>query len=80
MEDFGDEALEIVREVGDDNDEGILDDGKEAHDKETVNSVKKQAIQLAEIDFGLTIEKQGEQDALLLFPKVSLCASLCIRR
>jgi hypothetical protein len=78
MEDFGDEALEIVQEVGDDNDEGILDDGKEAHDKEAINSVKKQAIQLAETDFRLTVEKPGEQDALLLFLKVSLCTSLFI--
>ena len=76
MSNAGDEMLEVVHEVGDDHIEGVLDNGKDAHDLEAVCSVKKQALALAASDHWLTMDKQEEQDALSVFPKVSSGISL----
>ncbi|KAJ6547933.1 hypothetical protein DFH09DRAFT_926647 [Mycena vulgaris] len=61
----------VVAEVAEDE-EGIMDEDKAAHDEETIRSVHKQAIAQAEQDYFLHMTMQEQSEALTLFPKASL--------
>lgn len=61
----------IISEVAVDE-EGIMDEGKAAHDDATIRSVHKQAILTAESEFFLHMTVAEEAQALTLFPKARL--------
>jgi hypothetical protein len=65
----------VVAEVAVDE-EGIMDEGKAAHDEATIRSVRGQAIAEG-LRRGLRMTAQDEDAALTLFPKVLLL--LCLR-
>ena len=61
----------VDMEIAAEQDEaGIMDEGKAAHDKATLNSVKGQAIAIGH-GLGLLLSPGNEKEALGLFPKVS---------
>ncbi|KAJ7231225.1 hypothetical protein C8J57DRAFT_1036550, partial [Mycena rebaudengoi] len=60
----------IISEVGVDE-EGIMDEGKAAHDEETIMSVHKQAILTAESEFFLHMTMAEQTLALTIFPKIT---------
>lgn len=59
--------MEIAAEQ---DDAGIMDEGKAAHDEATINSVKGQAIEIGR-GLGLLLSPGDEKLALGLFPRVS---------
>ena len=60
----------VDMEIAADQDEaGVMDESKTAHDEATVNSVKGQAIEIAK-GIGIGITPHEERVALGLFPKV----------
>ena len=62
----------VDMEIAAEQDEaGIMDEGKAAHDEATLNSVKGQAIAIGR-GLGLLLSPGDEKVALGLFPKVSL--------
>lgn len=77
---FDDDALleadAVDMEITADQDEaGVMDEGKAAHDEATVNSVKGQAIELAK-EMGIRMTPHEEKIALGLFPKVFALVNL----
>jgi len=66
----------MAQEMEDDEEEGVMDDGKAAHDVEAVSSVAQEAIALAQTKHQLKMTQQEERDASTLFAKVRL--SLCL--
>ena len=61
----------VDMEIAAEQDEaGVMDEGKSAHDEATVNSVKGQAIEVGR-RLGLLLSPGDEKLALGLFPKVS---------
>lgn len=55
--------------AGDQDEAGVMDEGKDAHNQATVNSVRGQATILAQ-EMGLLLTLNEEKVALELFPKV----------
>lgn len=71
------DELQIAQEMEDDEEEGVMDDGKAAHDAEAVSSVAQEAIALAQSEHKLKMTQQEERDASGLFSKVQL-SFLCL--
>ena len=60
----------VDMEIAAEQDEaGVMDEGKSAHDEATVSSVKGQAIEIAK-EIGIRMTPHEEKLALGLFPKV----------
>ncbi|KAJ6619310.1 hypothetical protein B0H10DRAFT_1793912 [Mycena sp. CBHHK59/15] len=60
----------VVEEVEVDE-EGVMDEGKAAHDEATIRSIKGQAIAEASTKYGLQMTPHEERSALTIFPKVA---------
>jgi hypothetical protein len=60
----------VAKELdADQEEEDVMDEGKAAHDTETLKSVKGQAISAA-LAMGMSLTPDEERVALNLFPKV----------
>ena len=71
------DELQMAQEMDDDEEEGVMDNGKAAHDAEAVSSVAQEAIALAQTKHQLKMTQQEERDASALFSKVWL-SFLCL--
>ena len=71
------DELQMAQEMEDDEEEGVMDDGKAAHDAEAVSSVAQEAIALAQTKHQLKMTQQEERDASALFSKVRV-SFLCL--